>query len=71
MEKSIKAIYKAALKDELFHEELAQYDPKNRGEKPHFFSAEVYKYFYGMAYYGWYIGKHGAKQMRIAFPSLG
>ncbi len=69
MEKSIKALYKASLKDELFAKELAQYDSKNRGQKPNFFSAEAYKYFYGMCYYGWYLGKYGVQEMNKAFPS--
>ena len=68
MDKDVRTLYKAALKDPEFQKELDELDRGNRNSKPKWFNSDAYKHFYTITYYGWFLGKYGAEKMKLAFP---
>jgi len=68
MDVDIRKLLSSAKQDELFLTELQDYDPGNRNAKPDWLSGDGYNHFFATCYYGWYLGKYGAEQMKIAFP---
>jgi len=56
MNKEVKRLYNEALANQEFNLECKEADPSGY-IKPNMFSSPVLQHLYGMAYYGWLVGK--------------
>ena len=52
----VKKMYNEALRNREYNEEIKKADPQGY-KKPNIWSDSLLKHLYGMAYYGWLVGK--------------